>query len=121
MLAADWAVDVVVKVVDGDSVHLMMSTSPQLVTEDLAQSFSTARPWKCRLVTLDTPERGEVGWAEARNDVASWLAEYADDLRAQTYQRDNFGRVLTDIYVAGDRGNTLSQAMLKAGWNPYVA
>lgn len=119
MLAGDWRVDEVVKVVDGDSIHVQMSTRPQLVTHNLAQVWMTAKPWKLRLVHIDTPERGEDGWAEARSFVTQWLGARDGAVRCETLYPDNFGRMLADVYEAGDRSKTLTYALLTAGYEPY--
>lgn len=74
-----------------------------------------------RLVTLDTPERGdEPGFSQARQDVRDWLAHYEGRLEVETYLSGGFDRLLADVYEIGNRGNTLSQHMLRIGWNPYV-
>jgi endonuclease YncB( thermonuclease family) len=79
-------------------------------------------PWredKFRLINLDTPERGQAGWAEARADLELWI-RYHPNLRVRTYGRDSFGRTLADIYDL-DTGDTVSQYMLRErGWQPWV-
>ena len=72
-----------------------------------------------RLVTLDTPERGEPGGVEARTDVARWLIAHQESVRCQTYGSAGWDRLLGDLYVTTDRGDTLSQHMLLKGWSPY--
>lgn len=107
------------KVTDGDtvrgSIHLNL------------RSFDgwTMYAWredKFRLVTLDTPERGEVGWAQAKADVEAWLsAPERHNLGVRTYGRDSFGRMLADIYDS-ETGATLTEHMLRErGWEPWVA
>lgn len=119
MPSKDWSVTQVVKVVDGDSVHLHLLADIYDLTEDLGMVLRTTRPWKCRLVIIDTPERGAPGYVEAGIYTDRWLRAAGAGLRAETYYRDSFGRMLVDLYVAGDRGNTLSQALLLEGYATY--
>lgn len=114
-----WVVDRVVKVVDGDTLHLEVHSDPVLVSDDMAQTFYSAKPWKCRLITVDTPERGEAGHLEAGAFCRTWLAQRDGAVCAETYHRDAFGRRLTDVYIAGDRTDTLSQALLREGYATY--
>lgn len=87
-----------------------------------------------RLVHVNTPERGKqtpeplpdgrVGtWAEARQDALNWLSVATlsgSMLRAETWSLEgNLGRLLGDVYHADDRGDTLSQYMLRQGWPIY--
>ena len=119
MTPKDWQIVRVVKVVDGDTVAFEVSRV--LDDDGEREIFERVRSMKVRLVTLDTPERGEVGWPEARADVAYWLS-VGGPLRVETYGRDAFGRHLGDVYVTGDRGDTLTQHMLTVGgweaWDP---
>lgn len=73
-----------------------------------------------RLVTLDAPERGDPGYREAGADVRLWLAEHPGPLMADTYETAGFDRLLADIYPEGDRASTLSQHMLRIGWDPWI-
>ena len=126
----DWQVERVVRVVDGDTVRLVRRREgdPTPLADGLAVTI-TVRDTEddgksIRLVNLDTPERGETGYLQARDDLARWLAHNADyglDLRVITYPGGGFDRLLGDIYVEGDIGNTASQHMLRdRGWSPYV-
>jgi endonuclease YncB( thermonuclease family) len=87
----------------------------------------------CRLLYVNTPEKGKQmdgglpdgragTWAQGGSDVRTWFdmnTEYG--IRAETWCLEgNFGRLLADFYVEGDRGRTLSQYMLRMGWPPYV-
>jgi endonuclease YncB( thermonuclease family) len=75
-----------------------------------------------RLVTLDTPEKRDKGpWAAARADCQAWLdSNLRYGIRAETWSLEgNLGRLLGDLYVAADRGQTLSQYMLLRGWLPW--
>jgi len=72
-----------------------------------------------RLIILDTPERGRVGYREATAQAAAWLLEHADGLMADTYESGGWDRLLADVYPIGKRGETLTQHMLQAGWDIY--
>ena len=106
------------RAVDGDTVAGWLSQVVQIPGWDVITRTPLLAPVKLRLVTLDTPERGEVGWSEARVQVQAWLTR-TPDLRAQLYGYDAFGRLLADIYRAADRTDTLSQHMLRSGWLPW--
>jgi endonuclease YncB( thermonuclease family) len=135
----DWQVTAVAKVTDGDTVRLfrrkvyeqgpypssdgMRARQIVYFEDDPEQSPNGVA---IRLITLDTPERGQPGYAEAREDVARWLLAHEGRLRVETWPGGGFDRLLGDVYVEGDRSNTLSQFMLRdanhgLGWDPYVA
>ncbi len=116
----------VLKVVDGDSVNIACEGMVGRLEDDHAELVLRRTLLHCRLVTLDTPERGQEGYVEAGDDVKYWFSTHPFErpfstVHLETYGRDNFGRMLTDFYVAGDRSNTLSQWMLRErGWLPWV-
>ncbi len=122
----DWAVDAVARIVDGDTIRVVRSRVLGQTDDQLVVARDRHRNGMAiRLVTLDTPERGEPGYVEARDDVARWLLEHAGRLRIETWPGGGFDRLLGDVYVAGDRADTLSQWMLRygnggLGWDPYV-
>jgi hypothetical protein len=67
-----WTVLAVDRVVDGDSLRL---TRQRIVGEvdGLTITATDSAPVPVRLVHVDTPERGEVGWARARDDLIAWV------------------------------------------------
>lgn len=73
-----------------------------------------------RLIRLDTPERGQPGYREAKADAAAWLGERAGRLRVEVLGAGGLGRLLGDVYAAADRGDTLTQHMLRLGWDPWL-
>lgn len=81
----DYAVTEVARVVDGDTVDLRI---------DLG--FHMGALLRFRILGLDTPERGQPGWAEATQTARDWLA--GRTLRASTSKADSFGRWLADVY-----------------------
>lgn len=120
MRAKVWSVLRAVRVIDGDS--LILAVERVLDDDGERQAIERHYAMRVRLVTLDTPERGEVGWAEARGHVEQWLARYgAGGLEVETYGRDSLGRWLGDVYPVGERTSTLTQWMLRdGGWPPWV-
>jgi endonuclease YncB( thermonuclease family) len=123
----DWEVLSVQKVVDGDTVDL-------LVRRDIGQvdqfAISATGIIRCRLVHLDTPERGEPGHDEAMDDLEDWLSEFDKSvdggLRVVTQGKDSFGRYLSDVYAAYDRADTASDFMVReanngAGWPVWIS
>lgn len=102
----DYRVVDVVRVVDGDTLDLRL---------DLGFHLHTSL--RFRLLGVDTPERGEPGWAEATEFVRRYLDDARDqqrEVRATTQKADSFGRWLAQVYVR-DQGGTLSGALLAAG------
>ncbi len=111
----------VLKVVDGDSVNVACEGVVGRLTDDHAELVLRRTLLHCRLVTLDTPERGQEGYVEAAIDVGRWFGMYWPFIELETYGRDSFGRMLADLYEENDRSNTLSQWMLRErGWLPWV-
>lgn len=68
-----------------------------------------------RLVIVDTPERGQPRFQEARADLMAWLIQNRAGLRVTTYESAGWDRLLADAW-AWDRGNTATQYMLGLGW-----
>ena len=119
----DWKVDRIVRVIDGDSLRLVRRRTG-IAGDGLGLDIYDTNPdgAAVRLITVDTPERGEAGYQEAATDVRIWLNTHAKlGFRIETWPDGGFGRVLGDLYVTTDRGNTLSQHLLRnCGWLPYV-
>jgi endonuclease YncB( thermonuclease family) len=116
----DWVVERVVSITDGDTVRLVRRRSEVIDGLGVDHYDTEPKGIAIRLVTLDTPERGEPGHDKAKQDVIDWLTFWRGELRIETWPGGGFDRLLGDIY-AGDRGNTLSQHMLRdKGWLPYV-
>jgi len=106
-----------IRCTDGDTVRVHRQRAFSHDGYEYELRDVTERP--IRLVHLDTPERGETGWAEARADLQQWIADHAPGLTLVCFYPDNFGRLLGDLI---DRdGNSASQWMLAdRGWPPYV-
>jgi endonuclease YncB( thermonuclease family) len=76
-----------------------------------------------RLITLDTPERGQDGYALARADLEAFVELAGGGLRCFTYDRGGgFDRLLIDLYYVRADGtrHTATEWMLARGWKPYV-
>jgi micrococcal nuclease len=65
---------------------------------------------RIRVLGIDTPERGQPGFAEATTFTAKWLAVSPAD--AELCQRDHFGRWLGTVTRGGDN---LADALFAAG------
>lgn len=114
-----WTVDRVVRVVDGDTVYLDCYRIVP-VSHDMEAILHPVPHLQVRVIILDTPERGQPGYREATSQAAGWLMERADRLMVETYAGAGWDRVLGDIFTSGDRADTLTQAMLLAGWDSYI-
>jgi len=79
-----------VKVLDGDTVRL-----------DVDLGFHATIRVDIRIRGIDTPERGEPGWAEAGGFTLRMLQE-ATAITVETFRdRQSFARWIGDIYVDG--------------------
>lgn len=97
----DYGVVECVRVVDGDTVDLRI---------DLG--FYLTAALRFRLLGVDTPERGQPGWAEATDFTRLWIDVARPGLRVQTHKSDSFGRWLGDLYNGNEH---LAQALIDAG------
>lgn len=94
------------RIVDGDTLDLTISVGFRWQFKD-----------RFRLYGIDTPERGQPGWAEATAHLASLLPigalvtvrSYRPDAHPKA---DSFGRWLVEIFI-GDMN--VNQAMISAG------
>lgn len=86
----------VMRWVDGDTVWLHV---------DLGFRFFGEMPF--RLYGINTPERGQINWAEATL-MAETLAPAGTTLITQTYKDpDKYGRYLADLWIDGTCINTV--------------
>jgi len=102
---AAWSFPVlsVERVVDGDTVDLLVDVGFHLTA---VQRF--------RLLGVDTPERGQPGWAEASEALANWFKmSWAGELRVISRKSDSFGRWLGD--VRREDGSTASDFLIANG------
>jgi endonuclease YncB( thermonuclease family) len=113
-----WTVLTVAAVIDGDSCKLIRQRTLG-ITDGLRIDATDTKPVNVRLGWLDTPERGQSGYALARIHLHEWLAAYMPDVTAIPLGRESFGRHLMDLRNAD--GQSCSQWMITdRGWLPYV-
>lgn len=88
--------------IDGDTVDLIVDLGFHLACAD-----------RFRLVVVDTPERGQPGWAEA-TARCNQLAPVGTAVRIYTFKpyQDKYGRYLADVLV-GDI--SVGQILLQEG------
>ena len=65
---------------------------------------------RVRLLGVDTPEKGQVGYGAAAAFTAAWLKAGPSELT--TCKRDSFGRLLGTVERDGER---LAEALIGAG------
>lgn len=106
-MSYDYKVVEVIRVVDGDTLDVVI---------DVGFRMTTAQ--RIRLAGIDTPERGQPGWAEATELVRAWCRDRAGWLRITTTKADSFGRYLGDLY-APESGQHLVDVLLAAGYPVY--
>lgn len=107
-----WTYEAIVKrVVDGDTVDLEVDLGFRILNSD-----------RFRLTGIDTPERGQVGWSEAKAALESRLPVGAR-VRVETEHptqrdpKDKYGRWLASIWIDGE---DLNLWMIEQGYAaPY--
>lgn len=100
---------VVTKIVDGDTVDLLV---------DLG--FSIAHEIRVRLAGINTPERGQGGWQEA-TDYLTQLTPAGAAVVVKTYKsKDKYGRFVADIYKPGDLTTVNDRMLLAQVAKPYT-
>lgn len=110
----------ITKVIDGDSLRLIRTRTIG-EADGLRIDATDTAPVAVRLVHLDTPERGEDGWAQAHDDLADWIYArpmYARPLVLHVAGRDNFGRILGDLRTPDGDSATLHMIRDK-GWSVW--
>lgn len=90
-----------VRVIDGDTIETVID-----------YGFRSQGRWQLRLLGVDTPERGEPGWAECTKYVGDWLTYHSMNtvghsmsndslqwpLAIWTRKGDSFWRWLSEVY-----------------------
>lgn len=120
-----WSVVDVVKVVDGDTVHMVRE---RLVDLDGRRfMIRDAEPVSIRLVWIDTPERGDPAWRRARDELVGWVANTLTApggyLEVVCYESGGWDRIMGDLL--DHRGSSASQWLMQngdggLGWPAYV-
>lgn len=83
------------RVIDGDTVGL---------TIDMGNAIRWTEHF--RLNGIDTPERGQPGYSEAKGFLEELLAT-TPLVRVETFKPDKYGRWLADLYVGADAGGAM--------------
>jgi micrococcal nuclease len=92
----------VTRVVDGDTIDVTIN----------------GQPYTVRYIGINTPERDEACYSEARNGNAAMVQGQAIRLVKDVSETDRFGRLLRYVYV----GSTfVNQALVEQGWAEAVS
>ena len=77
------------KVVDGDTLDLSIDLGMHVYSRQ-----------RVRLLHVDTPERGQVGSAEATQAVKDWFTTHGTNVVIRTYldKGDKYGRFLAEVF-----------------------
>jgi micrococcal nuclease len=75
-----------------------------------------AREENVRLLQVDTPERDEPLYEEARRALVALIADRPVELELGFEERDDYGRLLAYVFADGEN---LNLAMIRDGWSPY--
>lgn len=79
----------VIKVIDGDTVDVVLD-----------QGFKSTRTERLRLNSVDTPEKSELNYAEAKQFTTDKVLN--KEVLIQTYKSDVFGRYLANVWYEED-------------------
>lgn len=128
--ALPWDEVTLVRVVDGDTVLLAMRRTVEADPDWLLERRTApTKGTRVRLVWVDTPDLPDkAGKAAATADTVRWFgfqAAAGRPLAANSYGRDEFARLLVDVYPVGRPEESLSRWLMTAGnagagWPPYV-
>lgn len=118
MTGTTWAVDCVVRVIDGDTIRIVRSRTIRLDALEVTARDAGNDGAPVRLVHLNTPERGRPGWHEARADLTHWIDTHRPATVVCYEGGGGFDRLLGDLLDAN--GQSASQyMMIERGWPPY--
>jgi micrococcal nuclease len=93
----------VINVVDGDTIDAVV---------DLGYAMTTVQ--RFRLLSINTPERGEAGFTEAKDFVKDMIL--GKTVYIQSEKSDSFGRYLANVYVVdGEFTYSLNDLLLSKG------
>jgi len=101
------------RVVDGDTFDCMVD-----------MGMSVHHKARIRIMGVDTPERGEDGYEEAKLFANERLG--FSRVKLSSYKKDSFGRWLCQVWIDGDKDEwdmtwTLSEQIIDAGvGKPYL-
>lgn len=91
-----------IRAVDGDTVDL-----------EVEYGYGKRGDHRFRLKGIDTPERGQEGYAEATAHLASLLTDERIIIQSYKYQKDGFRRYIVDIWTTSGHVN---QQMIDDGF-----
>jgi micrococcal nuclease len=74
------------------------------------------RKERVRMLQIDTPEREDALYEEAGDALEALIAARSVELELGPEERDEHGRLLAYVFVAGDN---LNLEMIERGWSPY--
>lgn len=113
-----WSISSVVSVTDGDTLRVVRSRLIDIDGRRFYVADADPRGVAIRLTWLDTPERGELGWGAARDDLRGWVAAHSGAMYVVCYGSGGWDRMLGDVR-SGDE--SASQWMMQErGWLPYT-
>lgn len=120
MATHDWKITAVTKVTDGDTIRVHYTRTvdlyPGLAAELHDVDAPTGPPGKpIRLIIIDPVEKGDPQYKFWGAKLAGWLMQHQGHLRVETQESAGWDRLLGDVYVEGERGNTATQFMLSQG------
>lgn len=115
----EWRVERVARVTDGDTVRLIRSRPIEIDGRRYRIMDDTSEGVPVRLVWVDTPERGDPGWAQARADLTEWIFVHSPGLRVVCYESAGWDRLLGDL-IGADGCSASQWMMTERGWPPYV-
>lgn len=103
----DWSVsDGAIRVIDGDTIVL-------------SDGIADQQEERVRLLSIDTPERGDPGFAEAGETLRGLIGHNGVQLVYEIdgkLERDRYGRLLAYVFANGVNVNI---EMVRLGWSPY--
>jgi micrococcal nuclease len=101
------------RIIDGDTIDVMIDCG-----------FSMWTKQRLRLLHIDTPERNEPGYADAKAKLFELVMDFSliepdkvawQPLIVHTIKRDSFGRWLATVWTEGSE-KSLNQSMIEFGY-----
>jgi micrococcal nuclease len=94
------------RIVDGDTIDVLLDLGFKVFTHQ-----------RLRLLAIDTPERGQLGYLEATHELAELLAPAGrqQPLIVHTIKRDGFGRWLATVWAEGHK-TSINEEMRRLGY-----
>ena len=81
------------------------------VDVELDLGFHLKITLRCRLLYINTPERGEEGWAKSTAALTDILKQH-QEFTFKTHKSDSFGRWLVEIWTIEEYPVSINQWML---------